>query len=56
MTGPTFEWDAKKATSNWSKQVSFEEALTVFWDPLAKIHTDPEHPEAGERRAYEQKR
>jgi hypothetical protein len=33
-----FEWDPKKATFNLSKHgVSFEAALTVFGDPLARI-------------------
>jgi uncharacterized DUF497 family protein len=33
-----FEWDAKKAASNLSKHgVAFEEALTVFADPLARM-------------------
>jgi len=36
-----FEWDPKKATSNLSKhRVAFEEGLTVFADPLAKIFDD----------------
>lgn len=36
--GPTFEWNSRKAASNWAKHgVSFEEALTVFADPLARI-------------------
>jgi uncharacterized DUF497 family protein len=45
-----FEWDPKKATSNWRKhRVSFEEAVTVFRDPLARIHDDPEHSVAERR-------
>jgi len=33
-----FEWDEDKAKSNWLKHgVSFEEATTVFDDPLARI-------------------
>ena len=33
-----FEWDRKKAESNLSKhRVSFQEALKVFGDPLARI-------------------
>jgi uncharacterized DUF497 family protein len=44
MTAPTFEWDAEKAAENLRKHgVAFEEALTVFQDPLAKIHDDPDH-------------
>jgi hypothetical protein len=39
-----FEWDRKKSTSNLSKHgVSFQEALTVFGDPLARIFDDEEH-------------
>ncbi len=44
MSAPTFEWDADKATANLQKHgVAFEEALTAFRDPLAKIHDDPDH-------------
>lgn len=39
-----FEWDRKKAAANFSKhRVSFEEALTVFADPLARIFDDEDH-------------
>ena len=39
-----FEWDRRKATSNLSEHgVSFEEALTVFGDPLAGIFDDEDH-------------
>lgn len=39
-----FEWDPHKAASNFSKHgVWFEEALTVFADPMARIFTDEEH-------------
>jgi hypothetical protein len=39
-----FEWDPKKAASNLSKySVAFEEALTVFANPLAKIFDDEQH-------------
>lgn len=45
-----FEWDPKKAAANLLQHgVSFEEAGTVFLDPLAKIHDDPDHS-ASERR------
>jgi uncharacterized DUF497 family protein len=39
-----FEWDPAKAEEN-SRQhgVTFEEAATVFSDPLARIFDDPEH-------------
>jgi uncharacterized DUF497 family protein len=39
-----FEWDRRKGASNLSKHgVSFEEALTVFGDPLARIFDDEDH-------------
>jgi len=39
-----FTWDPKKAASNLQKHgVSFDEAMTVFLDPLARIHDDPDH-------------
>lgn len=39
-----FEWDPKKARLNLSKHgVSFEEALTVFGDLLARIFDDEDH-------------
>jgi uncharacterized DUF497 family protein len=39
-----FEWDPRKAVTNRSKHgVSFQEALTAFADPLARIFDDEEH-------------
>lgn len=39
-----FTWDPKKSRSNLKKHgVPFEEAVTVFYDPLAKVAHDPEH-------------
>jgi uncharacterized DUF497 family protein len=39
-----FEWDKLKAAANLKKHgVSFDEALTVFADPLARIRDDPDH-------------
>ena len=39
-----FEWDARKATLNLNKhRVSFDEASTVFNDPLAVIFDDLDH-------------
>jgi uncharacterized protein len=39
-----FEWDPKKAVRNLHKHgVSFEEAATVFEDPLATYYEDPDH-------------
>ena len=41
-----FQWDGAKAESNREKHgVSFEEALTVFYDPLAATFVDPQHSE-----------
>jgi hypothetical protein len=41
-----FEWDLAKAASNRSKhRVTFEEAVTVFGDPLASTIRDPDHSE-----------
>lgn len=39
-----FEWDPDKANSNIRKHgVAFEEAATVFGDPLAVLRGDPDH-------------
>jgi uncharacterized DUF497 family protein len=39
-----FEWDKAKATANFKKhKVSFDEASTVFNDPLARIFDDEDH-------------
>lgn len=39
-----FEWDPEKAQLNRRKhKVSFEEALTVFYDPLSATFNDKEH-------------
>jgi uncharacterized DUF497 family protein len=39
-----FEWDAAKAARNIAKHgVSFQEAATVFGDPLAVTYFDPDH-------------
>ena len=39
-----FEWDDKKARANWRKhRISFEEAATIFLDPLAVTFPDPQH-------------
>ena len=40
----TFEWDEDKALTNKKKhQVDFEEASSVFADPLARIFGDEAH-------------
>ena len=45
-----FEWDPKKAASNRPKHgVTFDEASTVFGDPLAMLLQDPDHS-VGEKR------
>lgn len=45
-----FEWDREKAASNLKRHgVSFDEAVTVFFDPLAATFDDPDHS-LGERR------
>ena len=39
-----FEWDPAKAEENSRKHgVTFEEAASVFGDPLARIFDDPDH-------------
>jgi uncharacterized protein len=45
-----FEWDPEKAAENVRKHgVPFEEAETVFDDPLSKTLLDPDHSEGEER-------
>ena len=45
-----FEWDPKKAAANLKRHgVSFQEAATVFGDPLAITFQDPDHSEDEER-------
>jgi len=45
-----FQWDPAKATSNVRKHgISFDEAVTVFKDPLALIFDDTEHSEVEAR-------
>lgn len=39
-----FEWDKKKAKKNLRKhKVSFEEAMTIFYDPLSATFDDSDH-------------
>ena len=39
-----FEWDPEKAAENLANHgLSFEEAATVFGDPLGRIVDDPRH-------------
>ena len=45
-----FEWDLKKAAANVRKHgITFQEAATVFGDPLAITFDDPDHSEDEER-------
>lgn len=45
-----FEWDPRKARLNQRKHgVSFEEAVTVFYDPLSATLDDADHS-VGEQR------
>lgn len=48
--GYEFEWDQEKAAVNVRKHgVSFEEATSVFGDPLAMNKPDPDHSETENR-------
>jgi len=50
MAGYEFEWDAEKAEANQQKHgVTFDEAITAFFDPLAMLLPDPDHS-IGEQR------
>jgi uncharacterized DUF497 family protein len=45
-----FDWDTEKAQSNVRKHaVSFDEASTVFGDPLTLLMDDPDHSQQEER-------
>jgi uncharacterized protein len=45
-----YEWDAEKAKRNLRDHgVSFEEAATVFLDPLAMTYPDPDHSNEEDR-------
>lgn len=47
---PAFDWDPAKDLANIAKhEVSFDEATTVFGDPLAKILHDRMHSDDEER-------
>jgi uncharacterized protein len=42
--GLCFSWDERKALANERKhRIRFEEAVTVFLDPLARLFDDPDH-------------
>jgi uncharacterized DUF497 family protein len=39
-----FDWDSKKASQNLRKHgISFDEAVTVFYDPLSATFEDDNH-------------
>ncbi len=45
-----FEWDPEKARRNYRKhKVSFEEAVTVFYDPLSATFDDEDDSSAEQR-------
>jgi uncharacterized DUF497 family protein len=51
VSGPLpFEWDPRKAVLNLAKHgISFDEAVTTFGDPLARMIDDPDHSVSEER-------
>jgi hypothetical protein len=52
----TFEWDPRKARSNLARHgVSFEEASTIFGDPLSLTIPDPDHSRTEERFCFQLK-
>jgi len=45
-----FEWDPEKARRNLKKHgVSFDEAVTAFYDPLSATFDDPDHSDEEQR-------
>jgi uncharacterized DUF497 family protein len=45
-----FEWDPEKAKRNLKKhRVSFDEAVTTFYDPLSATFEDPDHSDDEQR-------
>jgi uncharacterized protein len=45
-----FAWDDRKASANARKhRVGFEEGVTVFADPSARLYADPDHSSVEER-------
>ena len=45
-----FEWDTEKEKRNIRKHaISFDEAVTVFYDPLSATFHDPDHSITEER-------
>jgi uncharacterized DUF497 family protein len=50
MDDVQFTWDPGKAAANLSKHgVAFQDASTVFRNPLAKVLPDPTHSEQEQR-------
>ena len=50
MAQVIFEWDPGKARRNRRKhRITFEEAITVFDDPISAMYRDPDHSEYEER-------
>jgi uncharacterized DUF497 family protein len=50
MAELAFEWDPKKAEANLKAHgISFDEASTVFRNPLAQVLPDPSHSVGEER-------
>lgn len=48
--GYTFEWDSRKAAANLEKDgVSFQEATTIFGDPLSVTIFDPDYSDVEAR-------
>ncbi len=46
----TYEWDSEKAKTNLRRHgISFEEATTVFLDPLALTFPDLDHSDEEDR-------
>ena len=44
IDGLIFEWDEKKNITNIKKHgISFQEAMTVFYDDDAIVFDDPDH-------------
>lgn len=43
------EWHGPKAAANRAEHITFEEASTVFADPLGRVTDDPRHSEGEER-------
>ena len=50
MNSINFTWDPTKAISNLKKHsISFDEAISVFYDSFARLVPDPDHSASEER-------